>query len=145
MNQTLTGLFIVSFLSATLLPGTSEITLTGILATSKTPAGLVILAATLGNTAGACVNWAIGRFFSHFRHAGWFPVPPDRFERYQRWYEKWGIWSLLASWAPVIGDPLTVMAGIARTRFWLFVMIVLIAKAARYLALAGILNIAWPG
>ncbi len=143
MTETLTGLFTVAFLSATLLPGSSEVVLAGILASGTTPVSLAVAAATLGNTLGSVVNWAIGRYFSHFREAKWFPIKPEKYEHYQQWYQKWGIWSLLLSWAPVIGDPLTVLAGVARTPLLVFVPVVLVAKFVRYLVVAGVIGLVW--
>ncbi len=117
--------------------------LVGVLANSKISIFMVIAAATLGNTLGSGVNWGIGRYLAHFRKAKWFPVKPEKFERYSAWYSKWGIWSLLLSWAPVIGDPLTVIAGIARTPLVIFVPVVLIAKLVRYLVVAGVFVLVW--
>jgi membrane protein YqaA with SNARE-associated domain len=57
-------------------------------------------------------------------------------EQAQRWYAKYGKWSLLLSWAPVIGDPLTVVAGVMRERLVVFVALVAVAKVGRYLLLA---------
>ena len=141
MTETLTGLFIISLLSATLLPGSSEAVLAAIVVDGRTPVAMAVIAATLGNTAGSAVNWAMGRFFVHLADATWFPLEKAKFERYQQWYNRWGIWSLLASWMPVIGDPLTVMAGIARTPLWLFTLVVLVAKAGRYMAVAGLFSL----
>ena len=143
MVEILTSLFFVAFLSATLLPGSSEAMLAGVLASGHSSTAMAIIIATLGNTLGSCVNWAIGRYLAHFRTAKWFPVKPQKFERYNAWYAKWGIWSLLLSWAPVIGDPLTVIAGVARTALPIFLIIVLIAKFLRYLVVAGVFTLVW--
>ncbi len=136
------GLFAAAFLSATLLPGSSEAALAAILATGR--GGLVesLAVATLGNTLGSCTNWAIGRYLAHWRHHPRFPIPADRFDRYERWYARWGVWSLLLSWVPIIGDPLTAIAGVFRTPLWLFVPVVAAAKLARYLAVAGLVHLA---
>jgi membrane protein YqaA with SNARE-associated domain len=139
----LTGLFASAFLSATLLPGSSEAVLAGVLAAGKSPLAMAVLVATIGNTLGSCVNWGLGRFFAHFRHRPWFPVRPERFAQYSRWYQRWGIWSLLASWMPVIGDPLTVIAGVSRTPLVLFTLVVFIAKGIRYLLVAGVFGLVW--
>ena len=139
----LTSLFVAAFVSATLLPGSSEAVLAGVLAAGGTSTALAIGVATVGNTLGSCVNWGLGRYFTHFRHRPWFPLKPAQFERYENWYHRWGIWSLMASWVPIIGDPLTVIAGVARTPFWLFASIVLLAKLLRYLAVAGLFNLFW--
>ena len=137
MIEALTGLFVVAFASATLLPGSSELALAGVLASGSVSLSGAVAAATLGNTLGSCVNWAMGRYFAHFRSAKWFPVAAEKFEQYEVWYRKWGVWSLLLSWAPIIGDPLTVLAGVARTSLWIFMPVVLIAKLIRYLVVAG--------
>ena len=139
----MTGLFTVAFLSATLLPGSSEVVLAGVLASGSATITAAVIAATLGNTLGSMVNWAIGRYFAHFRQAKWFPVDPDKYQKYEQWYQKWGIWSLLLSWAPVIGDPLTVLAGVARTPLLVFVPVVLVAKLVRYLVVAGVIGFFW--
>lgn len=143
MTETLIALFTAAFLSATLLPGSSEILLVVTLAKQQAPVALAIIVATLGNTLGSVVNWAIGRYLSHFREAKWFPVKPAKFERYQQWYQKWGVWSLLLSWMPIIGDPLIVLAGVARTWLVVFVPVVLVAKAVRYMVVAGVVGVFW--
>ena len=139
----LASLFFSAFLAATLLPGSSEAVLVTILATGSASTGMAVVVATVGNTLGSCVNWGIGRFFAHYRSHRWFPVTPDKFERYTAWYQRWGIWSLLLSWMPFVGDPITVIAGVTRTPFLLFTAIVLVAKGARYLAVAGVLKLIW--
>ncbi len=143
MTGLLVGLFFAAFLAATLLPGSSEAALAGVLATGKTSTGMAIVVATIGNTLGSCVNWIIGRFFAKFQAKRWFPIGPDKFDRYSAWYRRWGVWSLFISWMPVIGDPLTVIAGVARTPLLLFIVIVLAAKGARYLAVAGVVSFLW--
>jgi len=141
--QILIGLFVAAFVSATLLPGSSELVLAGVLASGEVSVGVAVIVATIGNTLGACVNWVIGRFFAHFRHHRYFPVDEDKYDAYAHWYQKWGVWSLLASWVPIIGDPLTVLAGVARTPFMLFVAVVFFAKAVRYLVVAGVISLFW--
>lgn len=94
--------------------------------------------ATVGNVLGSIINWLLGRYIEHFRHKRWFPVADDKLLRAHRAYHRYGRWSLLLSWAPIIGDPLTVIAGMLREPFWSFLLIVLVAKAGRYLALAAL-------
>lgn len=138
MDTALGALFLSAFLSATLLPGSSEVLLAGVVAKAATPSGIAILVATLGNTLGSCVNWCLGRFFASYRTHRWFPVATEKYDRYCDWYARWGVWSLLMSWVPIIGDPLTVVAGAARTPIVLFTAIVFVAKGLRYLIVAGI-------
>lgn len=137
MTVTLAGLFLSAFLSATLLPGSSELLLAGLISTKQAPMALALVVATAGNTLGSCVNWGIGRFLAHFRDHRWFPVKPDTFDQYSAWYRRWGAWTLLLSWMPIVGDPITVIAGIARTPLLLFTAIVLVAKGLRYLVVAS--------
>lgn len=135
------GLFVSAFLSATLLPGSSEAALIALLALGKSDPVMLVAVATAGNVLGSIVNWAMGRFFAHFAGRRWFPVSAQAFERATAWYNRFGVWSLLLAWVPVIGDPLTVAAGVLRTGFWRFLVLVTIGKAARYafiaLAVAG--------
>jgi membrane protein YqaA with SNARE-associated domain len=85
-----------------------------------------------GNTLGSCINWLIGRFAERLSHHGWFKRFEAGLDRAQAWYARYGVWSLLLSWTPFLGDPLTVVAGLMRTPFWLFVTIVALAKTGRY-------------
>jgi len=132
------GLFVAAFGAATLLPMQSEAVLTSLLLAAKQPPALLLLVATVGNVLGSVVNWLLGRYIEHFRHKRWFPVPEDKLQRAQQAYHRYGRWSLLLSWAPIIGDPLTVIAGTLREPFWSFLLIVLVAKAGRYLLLAAL-------
>ena len=140
MITILASLFFVSFASATFLPGSSEAALLAVLATSDTAKGLAITIATIGNTLGSCINWGIGRFLAHYRDHPRFPVPAEKFTQYTNWYRRWGVWSLLLSWLPIIGDPLTAIAGVARTPLIQFTFIVLIAKGMRYMVVAGLFS-----
>ena len=136
------GLFFSAFLAATLLPMQSEAVLVGLLLTGHSPF-TVVAVASLGNVLGSIVNWLLGRGIERFRNRRWFPVDQQAFDRAQAWYRKYGKWSLLLSWAPIFGDPLTLMAGVLRERLAVFVLLVSIAKTARYLALAALtLNLA---
>ena len=139
----LAGLFLAAFLSATLLPGSSEAALAALLATGEVALVPALVVATVGNTLGSCVNWALGRFFAHWRDHPRFPIPAAQFARYEAWYARWGVWSLLLSWAPIVGDPLTAIAGVFRTPFWLFTAVVAVAKLVRYLVVAGVVKLVW--
>ena len=133
----LVALLVSAFLSATLLPGSSEAALLVALAAEKGSPALLIAVATVGNVLGSCVNWLLGRFFAHFRDRRWFPVGPQAFERAERWYGRYGAWSLLLAWVPIVGDPLTLVAGVLRTDLRWFVLLVTIGKLGRYLAIAA--------
>ena len=136
------SLFGIAFLAATLLPAQSELTLAGLLAAGRYDPWLLVLAATAGNVLGSLVNWAIGRFLNGHRDRKWFPVSPDALDRAERIFARWGAWALLFSWLPLVGDPLTLVAGLLRMRLRLFLPLVLIAKAGRYLAISGLVQLA---
>jgi membrane protein YqaA with SNARE-associated domain len=132
------GLFLSAFSAATLLPGSSEALLAGFIAAERGSPAALIAVATAGNVAGSAVNWAIGRFLLHYRDRRMFPVSERRYAQAVRWFERFGLWSLLFAWLPIVGDPLTVIAGALKTRFMPFVVLVTIGKLARYLFVAGI-------
>ena len=136
------SLFGIAFLAATVLPAQSELVLTGMLLSGKFDAAGLLFSATAGNTLGSVVNWVLGRYIELLRHKRWFPLSEEALHRAQRWYRKWGFWSLLLSWAPVVGDGLTIIAGMLRVRLAPFVILVLIAKGGRYLAIAGAISAA---
>jgi membrane protein YqaA with SNARE-associated domain len=139
----LSGLFWAAFLSATILPGSSEAALLALIALGSWSLTTLVAVATVGNTLGSVVNWVLGLFVERWRDHPRFPVKPDEFAKYQEWYSRWGVWSLLLAWVPVIGDPLTVMAGVMRTPLWLFVLVTGLGKLARYLAVAGVVKLVW--
>lgn len=130
------GLFLAAFGAATLLPLQSEAVLVGLLAYGEHPPWALIAVATVGNVLGSVVNWLFGRYIERWRGKRWFPVSDEQLQRAQRGYHRYGRWSLLLSWMPIIGDPLTVVAGIMREPLRSFVPIVLLAKLTRYLVLA---------
>lgn len=134
---TLLALLLTSFLAATLLPGGSEVLLLALLVERRVEPGLLIVAATIGNTAGSMVNWACGRFLYAYRDARWFPVNPSATDRYARIFRRHGSWCLLFAWAPIVGDVFTVIAGTARVPIARFVILVGLGKLARYLVLAA--------
>lgn len=126
--------FISAFTSATLLPGSSELVVVSMWWQGADPWWLWCVAST-GNVLGSCVNYWLGSQVLRFQHRRWFPATSDQLQQAQAWFDRWGYWSILFSWVPVIGDPLTVIAGVLKTRFWLFFGLVLIAKAGRYAVL----------
>jgi membrane protein YqaA with SNARE-associated domain len=132
------GLFLVALLSASILPLQSEAVLVGLLLSNNYPVWLLLTIASVGNVLGSILNWYLGRYIQHFQQRRWFPVKPKQLEKASRWYLKYGKWSLLLSWVPIIGDPLTVIAGVLREPFLPFLLLVTIAKISRYLVLAGI-------
>ena len=136
------GLFLISFLAATLLPAYSEVVFAGMLSAGYAPLALWAWA-TAGNTLGAVLNYVLGRFLLHFQDRRWFPFRAGTLERSQRWFQRYGVWSLLMAWAPVGGDALTFVAGVMRVRFPVFLVLTAAGKGARYAILLGLVN--WVG
>lgn len=132
----LTGLFLAAFIAATLIPAQSEALLVALLLAKNQPVWLLLSVATAGNVFGAIVNCAIGRFLMRFSDHPRFPFSSKQVVRAQDWYNRWGWVSLLGSWLPIIGDPLTLAAGMMREPLWRFLLVVTLAKFGRYAALA---------
>lgn len=130
------GLFFSALIAATILPMQSEAVLVALITTTSNPVWALLAVATVGNVMGAVINWVLGRYILRFQTAPWFPASPEKLARAQGWYRRYGRWSLLASWLPVIGDPITVVAGVMREPIAPFVVLVTLAKGTRYLVLA---------
>ena len=133
----LAGLFANALAAATILPVQSEALLVGLLLKSDFAPWLLIVVASVGNILGSCINWGLGRSLEKFRHKKWFPASDKALASAQARYARGGKWWLLLSWVPIIGDPLTIMAGVLRERLLTFVVLVAIAKTGRYLAVAA--------
>lgn len=121
----LLGLFIASFLSATLLPGGSELALLAVLQSADAVV-LPIAVATLGNTLGGATSYGLGRLLPNRTQA-----------RALTWVRRYGVAALLLSWLPLLGDALCVAAGWLRLNPWLSLLAIGAGKLARYVALAG--------
>jgi membrane protein YqaA with SNARE-associated domain len=132
------GLFVAAFLSATVLPFQSEVVLFGLLVSEHYTWWLLVLVASVGNTLGSAANWLLGRLLATFEDRPWFRVKRATIKRAEAWYHRYGRWSLLLSWLPFIGDPLTIIAGVLREPFPVFLAIVAVAKMARYFAVAAL-------
>ena len=132
------GLFFAALGTATLLPLQSEAVLAGLLLSGNYNLWLLLGIATLGNVLGSVVNWWLGRWVEHFKQRRWFPVNDKQLEKARNHYERWGHWTLLLSWAPIIGDPLTLVAGVMREPLWRFLLLVTLAKSVRYGVLAAV-------
>ena len=126
------ALFISAFLAATVLPVSSEAVLAGMIVSGCGDPALLLTVATIGNTLGSVVNWVLGRGIDGLRNRRWFPVTADRYEQACRTFRRFGEWTLLFAWLPVVGDALTLAAGAARVNLAVFVALVATGKAARY-------------
>ena len=127
------SLFAISFLAATILPFSSELSLATLIATSDYDNLLLLTVASFGNILGSLVNWALGSYSRNLATTKWFPFKETQIERSSKWFKKFGKWSLLFAWVPVVGDPLTLVAGILRVKFIDFIILVAIGKVSRYL------------
>ena len=134
------SLFIISFLAATILPFSSELTLAGLMATSNYDNLLLLTVASLGNVLGSVVNWILGFYSRNLSKKRWFPFKDKQIKKSSKWFNKFGKWSLLFVWVPIIGDPLTLAAGLLRVRFIEFFILVTMGKVSRYLIIFYSLN-----
>lgn len=131
-------MFASAFLSATLLPFVSEAVLLAQIKGGYGSTYGLLAAATIGNVSGSTLNWWMGRLLLRFQDRGWFPFKPDDIARAADRFQRFGSWVLLLAWLPVIGDPLTLVAGVLRVPLALFLVLVTIGKAARYAVVAAI-------
>lgn len=128
-------LFLSAFFAATLLPVQSELVLAALRTSSEYSTEMLLIVVTTGNVLGALVNWFLGRYLVHFKDKKWFPIKEKSLNKATRFYQKWGVWSLLLAWTPFIGDPLTMIAGMFRVNLPIFLLLVTIGKAARYIVI----------
>ena len=126
------ALFISALIAATLVPMQSEAVLVGLLLVGEKPVAWLVVVATAGNVIGAIINWWLGKLLLWCQSYSWFPVSENRLNRARTWYLRYGRWSLLGSWLPIVGDPITVVAGTLGERFVPFLILVTISKGLRY-------------
>ena len=132
-------LLIISFLAATILPLSSELVLSTMLLTDSFDKYLLLVVASFGNILGSSVNWYLGKKILIFKDKKWFPANERQIAKGEIYFKKYGIWSLLLAWVPIIGDPLTIVAGILRVKFFTFLLLVSISKISRYIFLIFII------
>jgi membrane protein YqaA with SNARE-associated domain len=130
------SLFFSALIAATVFPAQSEMVLVYLVQQAAHPVWALVVVASIGNVLGSVINYALGYSVHRFKDRRWFPASPQQMDRAQAFYAKWGRYSLLASWVPIIGDPITVVAGVLRDRFLVFLILVAIAKSGRYVVLA---------
>ncbi len=125
-----------AFGAATLLVLPSEAVLIAQIKAGLAPTWALLIAATIGNVGGSAFNWWLGIHARRFEGRRWFPFSPSTIEAASTRFQRWGVWSLLFAWVPVVGDPLTFIAGVLRMPFALFLPLVTLGKGARYAVLA---------
>ncbi len=136
------GLFLSALVAATVLPAQSEAVLAALVLAGEQPIWALVLVASVGNVLGSVVNWLLGRGLVSFRDKPWFPASPAALARAEGRYKRHGRWSLLLSWVPIIGDPITVVAGVLRESIWVFLALVTVAKVGRYVVLVALIQAA---
>ena len=133
-------LFSIAFLAATILPLSSEVVLAG-LSTTSDKIILLLVVASFGNVLGSSFNWVLGKYTRNLETKKWFPFSTNQLLKASFWFTKYGKWSLLFAWLPIIGDPLTFIAGVVRLRFVPFLILVTIGKVSRYILI--IMGVDW--
>ena len=129
------SLLIVSFTAATIVPFSSEILLATLVSSQKYNNLLLLLVACSGNILGSIVNWIFGYYFSFIINKKWFPIKDKNINKAKKFFNKYGKWSLLFGWLPIVGDPLTFVAGTLKFSFIPFFILVTIGKAGRYIVI----------
>ena len=125
-------LFVTAFGAASVLPFYSEPVLIGMLMLEHYDTLVLLLAASAGNTAGAVLNWWLAHYALHWRDKRWFPIKQRQLDKASAWFQHYGVWTLLLSWAPIGGDALTFVAGLLRVPLGVFIVLVGLGKTARY-------------
>ncbi|MFD2264318.1 YqaA family protein [Lacibacterium aquatile] len=133
------ALFFGTMLAATIFPVSSEAMLAAAIHQKLGGTVELVLIATIGNTVGCWLNWLTGRFLYQYRDRRWFPVSDAALQRARTWFNRWGLTSLLFSWIPIVGDPLTVIAGILKVNLYAFLFLTATGRALRYCVIAGLL------
>ncbi|MBZ0207700.1 MAG: DedA family protein [Flavobacteriales bacterium] len=138
----LPALFLACFLAATILPFSSEALL---LAMALGPWGSLplLLTASIGNTLGGMTNYGIGRWLPEGKLMRWLRVDPSKVQRWRALVQRFGYWSALLCWLPVIGDPIAIALGLFRARLWPVTMLMFMGKAARYAVLVAAVRGWW--
>jgi|TARA_B110000902_G_C13954245_1_gene454814 membrane protein YqaA with SNARE-associated domain len=127
------SILFISFLAATILPFSSELVLASLLNVDKYNSFVLIATASLGNILGSVFNWLLGFYLFKYINKKWFTFKESQINNASKRFEKFGVWSLLFAWVPIIGDPLTFVAGILKVNLLLFLVLVAVGKISRYL------------
>ena len=120
---------------ATIVPFGSEVYFATLLSLGKYNNFLLLVSASVGNVLGSVFNWICGYYINYFIKKSWFPIKKDKIKKGTDLFNKYGKWSLLLSWVPFVGDPITFVAGTLRFSFIPFIILVSIWKIGRYLVI----------
>ena len=139
------SLFTLSLMVATIIPFASEALLVSAILANKYNIWLLLISASLGNILGSVINWICGHYFTHLIKKKWIPINQKQIDKASSYFSKYGKWSLLFSWVPFIGDPITFVAGTLKYSFLSFLILVSIGKIGRYITVyfltIGVYNI----
>jgi len=127
------SVFFLSFLAATIIPFSSEVGLLSYMAVGKFNNELLLIFASLGNILGSCVNYILGLYIINFKTRSWFPFRYNQILKATNWFNRFGVYSLFFAFLPIVGDPLTLIAGMFRVSFIKFIILVSLGKILRYL------------
>ncbi len=127
------SIFFLSFLAATIIPFSSEVGLFSYMALGKFNNELLLIFASLGNILGSCVNYILGLYIIKFKTKSWFPFKDNQILKATNWFNRFGVYSLFFAFLPIVGDPLTLIAGMFRVSFIKFIILVSLGKILRYL------------
>jgi len=127
------SIFFLSFLAATIIPFSSEVGLFSYMALGKFNNELLLIFASFGNILGSCANYILGLFIIKFKTKSWFPYKDNQILKATNWFNRFGVYSLFFAFLPIVGDPLTLIAGIFRVSFLKFIILVSFGKILRYL------------
>lgn len=132
------GLFLACFLAATVLPFSSEALLVGMALGGWDPMDLLIVASA-GNTLGGMSSYGLGWLGNLGHITRWLRADPGKALVWKERIARYGVWSALLTWLPVIGDPIAIALGLVRARLWQVLVLMLIGKATRYTVILGLL------
>ncbi len=140
----LAGLFLASFLAATILPFSSEAVAVAMAAGGFSLVDVFVVA-SVGNTLGGLTNYGIGRWLPEDRLVRWLRIDTAKAKRWRALVQKRGAWAALVCWLPIIGDPIAVALGLFRAPFWTSALLMFVGKAARYAVLLAAVRPLLPG
>tara|TARA_B100001778_G_scaffold89325_1_gene72774 strand:+ start:187 stop:621 length:435 start_codon:yes stop_codon:yes gene_type:complete len=135
------SLFVVAFMVATIIPFGSEVYFITLLSLGEYNTLFLLIVVSVGNILGSLFNWVCGFYVNYFIKKSWFPINNKIINSGNKIFTKYGKWSLLFSWVPFIGDPITFAAGTLRYPLIPFMILVSIGKFGRYLLIY--LSIIW--